>query len=187
MLRNPCDINAACFNANGSYECTYRPGFEGDGESCTGNRLLVYCSCKPGGDMKDRVVRRDQQVRSTQFLSPHSISLLLPPTSAGRHSGLLVRLVILRNHISPDVAISRRAITLKNFDENANLASHFPPTWKINKIIQKILKEWNFLFLIRCRWVSGREHVWRKCWLCQHRRLFHMFLQKGIHWKWINL
>ena len=94
--------------------------------------------------MKDRVVRRDQQVRSTQFLSPHSISLLLPPTSAGRHSGLLVRLVILRNHISPDVAISRRAITLKNFDENANLASHFPPTSKINKIIQKNLKRVKF-------------------------------------------
>lgn len=58
---NPCDINAACLNANGSYECTCRPGFRGVGESCTGDRLLVYSSCKPDGktctfssDLKDK-------------------------------------------------------------------------------------------------------------------------------------
>ena len=33
---NPCDVNAACLNTNGSYECSCRPGFEGDGTSCTG-------------------------------------------------------------------------------------------------------------------------------------------------------
>ena len=49
---NPCDNNAVCLNTNGSYECSCRPGFEGDGESCTGNRLVVYSFCKPGGDMK---------------------------------------------------------------------------------------------------------------------------------------
>ena len=35
---NPCDVNAACLNTNGSYECSCRPGFEGDGTSCTGNK-----------------------------------------------------------------------------------------------------------------------------------------------------
>ena len=44
---NPCDINAACLNTNGSYECSCRPGFEGDGESCTGNKV------KPAGEMKN--------------------------------------------------------------------------------------------------------------------------------------
>ena len=35
---NPCDVNAACLNTNGSYECSCRPGFEGDRETCTGNQ-----------------------------------------------------------------------------------------------------------------------------------------------------
>ena len=47
---NPCDVNAACLNTNGSYECSCRPGFDGDGRSCTGIRLL-NSSCKPCGDM----------------------------------------------------------------------------------------------------------------------------------------
>lgn len=57
-VANPCDVNAACLNTNGSYQCSCRPGFEGDGESCTGNRFLMYSSCKPGRDMKDRVEGR---------------------------------------------------------------------------------------------------------------------------------
>ena len=51
---NPCDVNAACLNTNGSYECSCRPGFKGDGDSCTGNKLSSrHSGCKPCGDRKD--------------------------------------------------------------------------------------------------------------------------------------
>lgn len=56
-LASPCDDNAACLNTDGSYECSCAPGFEGDGQTCTGNktenaslttcakskRLYVFC------------------------------------------------------------------------------------------------------------------------------------------------
>ena len=33
---NDCDINANCTNTEGSYNCTCRVGFRGDGKHCTG-------------------------------------------------------------------------------------------------------------------------------------------------------
>ena len=32
-----CDENADCFNTEGSYECTCRPGYSGSGRVCEGN------------------------------------------------------------------------------------------------------------------------------------------------------
>ena len=32
-----CDENADCFNTDGSYECTCRPGYRGSGRVCEGN------------------------------------------------------------------------------------------------------------------------------------------------------
>lgn len=67
---NPCDINAACLNTNGSYECTCMREM--------GNHVQVIgflCILQSGEEITD------YQFHSTQFLSPHSISLLLqfPP------------------------------------------------------------------------------------------------------------
>ena len=31
-----CHVNAACTNTNGSYVCECRPGFNGNGQECTG-------------------------------------------------------------------------------------------------------------------------------------------------------
>lgn len=33
---SPCDDNANCINNDGSYSCTCKQGFEGDGETCEG-------------------------------------------------------------------------------------------------------------------------------------------------------
>ena len=33
-----CDINANCSNARGSYSCTCKAGFTGDGKNCQGRR-----------------------------------------------------------------------------------------------------------------------------------------------------
>ena len=29
-----CDVNAQCMNSKGSYTCSCKPGFSGDGKSC---------------------------------------------------------------------------------------------------------------------------------------------------------
>ena len=40
-LESPCDVNAKCTNTNGSYECTCRGGFSGDGKNCSGKFLVI--------------------------------------------------------------------------------------------------------------------------------------------------
>ena len=39
-----CSSNAVCNNTRGSYNCTCKPGYEGDGNNCTGNffRKFVF-------------------------------------------------------------------------------------------------------------------------------------------------
>ena len=36
-----CDVNADCINTAGSYTCTCKPGYQGDGETCQGELILV--------------------------------------------------------------------------------------------------------------------------------------------------
>ena len=35
-----CDVNADCNNTRGSYRCLCKPGFTGDGKSCSGTSTL---------------------------------------------------------------------------------------------------------------------------------------------------
>ena len=37
-----CDANAFCSNSEGSYNCTCRPGYNGNGRSCTGKSYYYY-------------------------------------------------------------------------------------------------------------------------------------------------
>ena len=34
---NECDVNATCFDTNGSYTCSCDDGFQGDGITCNGS------------------------------------------------------------------------------------------------------------------------------------------------------
>ena len=36
-----CDINAACQNTEGSHKCICKTGFEGDGEKCSGKKIII--------------------------------------------------------------------------------------------------------------------------------------------------
>ena len=36
-----CDANADCNNTEGSFECTCKPGYSGNGVDCTGDYILV--------------------------------------------------------------------------------------------------------------------------------------------------
>ena len=38
---NNCDVNADCFNNDGSFTCKCKQGFSGDGIVCEGNLLVI--------------------------------------------------------------------------------------------------------------------------------------------------
>ena len=37
-----CDVNAVCNNTEGSYKCTCKPGYSGDGKKCTSKFQLLF-------------------------------------------------------------------------------------------------------------------------------------------------
>ncbi len=44
--RDDCHVNATCSETPGSFECTCKQGFTGDGRDCQGNFFVaVFCLC----------------------------------------------------------------------------------------------------------------------------------------------
>ena len=39
---NECDTNAECSNTEGSYTCSCRVGYTGDGKNCAGNEIYIF-------------------------------------------------------------------------------------------------------------------------------------------------
>ena len=39
---NECDTNAECSNTEGSYTCSCRKGYTGDGKNCAGNFFFLF-------------------------------------------------------------------------------------------------------------------------------------------------
>ena len=39
-ITHNCSSNEICHNINGSYNCTCKPGYEGDGNHCTGENFF---------------------------------------------------------------------------------------------------------------------------------------------------
>ena len=40
-----CSSNAVCMNTKGSYNCTCKSGYEGDGNNCTGDIFVIKSFC----------------------------------------------------------------------------------------------------------------------------------------------
>ena len=40
-----CDANAECRNTLGSFQCSCRAGYTGNGETCTGSWRVLYYTC----------------------------------------------------------------------------------------------------------------------------------------------
>ena len=52
-----CDINANCFNTRGSYYCTCKAGYSGDGKNCKGRKNSLNPGTYKGGGGGGGVVR----------------------------------------------------------------------------------------------------------------------------------
>ena len=52
---SPCDGNADCTNSDGSYSCTCKQGFTGDGTTCDGRSKVCFLSCVYVKPALDRV------------------------------------------------------------------------------------------------------------------------------------
>ena len=41
-----CGTNSRCANTHGSYNCTCKQGYQGNGRTCTGNYRLIILACE---------------------------------------------------------------------------------------------------------------------------------------------
>ena len=73
-----CDVNAKCKNNVGSYTCTCKKRFTGNGKTCTGKIELYYCLLLPSACFFKKKHLLSLKRKTSSCLDLRLISITLP-------------------------------------------------------------------------------------------------------------